>query len=219
MAECDTVNSTDKNSVACASIDKELLELFDVLTQYQHIRGSANQELKQAYFDLTLAKRSAGYRWISPDLYSGRAQAIATAAIDPRTGHVSIVRRDVARRRTSEKSSQEQQKEMGDEGQGRSGLRQRRERKGSANKDKDKEEPGEQNNGESDEMRALDDPLLWFGMLVPPSLKDAQRGFVTSLDRLIALGQVKQQLLVKQQRLQQRIAQTQQKKQEQGMKK
>ncbi|KAJ1842598.1 hypothetical protein H4R99_005904 [Coemansia sp. RSA 1722] len=192
-----TRSSTDSDGDARAAIDRELLELFDDLTQYQQMRDSANQELKHAYFDLALARRSAGYRWISPDLYSGRARAIATASVDPDTGRVSVVRRELARARTSKGRQQHQENK---EDEGRSGLRQRRQKKDTADK-----EPG--NNDDGDQERVLDDPLLWFGMLVPPSLKDAQRGFATSLDLLVALAQAKGQLTAKQQGLQHRISQ------------
>ncbi|KAJ2428537.1 hypothetical protein GGF41_001347, partial [Coemansia sp. RSA 2531] len=65
-----------------ALVDSQLFELFDCVAEYQQLRSNSNNLLRQAFFDLALAKRSAGYQWISPDLYSARAHAIATVSID-----------------------------------------------------------------------------------------------------------------------------------------
>ncbi|KAJ2376039.1 hypothetical protein GGI05_007064 [Coemansia sp. RSA 2603] len=135
-------------------IDDMTLELLGAVEEYQSLREASGQLAKQAYFDLTLARRSAGYRWISADLYSGRAQAIATATIDNKTNKLS----GAVKRRPTQRT---------------------------------------------DKGKTVDeDPVLWFGMLVPPKLKDAQGGFVAMLDQLMRLAQLKQQISSQQQRVQ-----------------
>ncbi|KAJ1724529.1 hypothetical protein LPJ53_001234 [Coemansia erecta] len=135
-------------------IDNMILGLLGMVEEYQRVREASGQLAKQAYFDLTLARRSAGYRWISADLYSGRAQAVATTTIDSETGELSGA---VERRPT-------QRTEKG--------------------------------------KTVDDDPVLWFGMLVPPKLKDAQSGFVAMLDQLAHLAQLRQRIARQQQRVQ-----------------
>ncbi|KAJ1808170.1 hypothetical protein LPJ56_006139, partial [Coemansia sp. RSA 2599] len=54
MADGSAASGANGDSDICAGIDKEMLGLFDALAQYQQMRGGANQELKQAFFDLAL---------------------------------------------------------------------------------------------------------------------------------------------------------------------
>ncbi|KAI7834247.1 hypothetical protein BX661DRAFT_195989 [Kickxella alabastrina] len=123
--------------------DTKLLQHFATLAQYQHTRERSSAALKQAFFVLAQARRSAGYSRISPDQYSGHAQPIATVNINAMEPDSSSITMTVARR--NEDSS---------------GV----------------------------------DPLLWFGMLVPPTLREAQSGFVDALDGLVALAQMKHEL-------------------------
>ncbi|KAJ2725334.1 hypothetical protein GGI07_001342 [Coemansia sp. Benny D115] len=134
-------------------IDADLLSLLDSVSQYQSVRAHSSDALKQAFFDISRAKRSQGYRWISPDQYSNRAQALATATIDPTTGDYSLVRREP-----------------------------------------EKPVVKKQEKDEKDDARDAGDPLLWFGVLVPPALRDAQRGFEGVLEDFVRLAQLKSQL-------------------------
>ncbi|KAJ1885319.1 hypothetical protein LPJ66_010175 [Kickxella alabastrina] len=124
--------------------DTKLLQHFATLAQYQHTRERSSAALKQAFFVLAQARRSAGYSRISPDQYSGHAQPIATVNINAMEPDSSDGTMAVARRNE-------------DSGGGV-------------------------------------DPLLWFGMLVPPTLREAQSGFVEALDGLVALAQMKREL-------------------------
>ncbi|KAJ1885298.1 hypothetical protein LPJ66_010186 [Kickxella alabastrina] len=123
--------------------DTKLLQHFATLAQYQHTRERNSAALKQAFFVLAQARRSAGYSRISPDQYSGHAQPIATVNINAMEPGSSGSTMTVARR---------------------------------------------------NEDSAGVDPLLWFGMLVPPTLREAQSGFVEALDGLVALAQMKREL-------------------------
>ncbi|KAJ2802183.1 hypothetical protein H4R20_003380 [Coemansia guatemalensis] len=192
-------------------IDDGLLELLDEFSEYQRIRESSNALLRQAFFDLSVARRSAGYQWISADMYSGRAQAITTVDVDPVADNISIVRKH-----RQEQCADEAQQEGSSEG-----LRRRRQASGAtASADSSDGEKDEHNSSDMDEQTATekrnsapsrvrsDDPLLWFGMLVPPALKKAQGGFVNALDQIVQLAQLKRQLEAKQKALQLMLDQT-----------
>lgn len=115
------------------AIDNALYDLLDSVVEYQELRKACGGQLRDAFFNLTLARRSAGYNRISPDLCSGKAKAIAT--IEP--AGVQIHRRAVENEK---------------------------------------------------------DPLMWFGMLVPPQLRKAQQEFVGSLNQLVKLAQLQRQI-------------------------
>ncbi|KAJ2456307.1 hypothetical protein EV183_000234 [Coemansia sp. RSA 2336] len=151
----DDINSNNQEK------DKQLLQALDTFAEYQNRREVAHSKLRQGYFDLALAKRTAGYRWISPDLYSGNAQAIKTVHIDPASGALSI-----------------QQGQAMHEQNDSQQLRRRKQKK----------------NAEKEQQDKSKDPLLWFGMLVPPALKDAQVQFNDALQVLVELAELKRQL-------------------------
>ncbi|KAJ2083120.1 hypothetical protein H4R24_001033 [Coemansia sp. RSA 988] len=192
----------DLHESAHQKIDEGLLELLDVFSEYQRIRESSNALLREAFFDLSVARRSAGYQWISADMYSGRAQAITTVDINPLTDTINIVRKH-----RQEQCADEVQQDGPSEG-----LRRRHQASDSrtstdgekdekVNSDKDEKTAIELGSSSPSRVRS-DDPLLWFGMLVPPALKKAQGGFVDALDQLVRLAQLKRQLEAKQNTLQ-----------------
>ncbi|KAJ2614581.1 hypothetical protein H4S08_001646 [Coemansia sp. RSA 1365] len=187
------------------NIDDDLLELLDMFSEYQRIRGSSNALLRQAFFDLSVARRSAGYQWISADMYSGRAQAITTVDVDPIADDITVVYR-----RQQEQCADEVQQEKP-----REVLRRRiptsktatavelsdEENDKHNDSDMDEKTSTEKRNSSPSRVRS-DDPLLWFGMLVPPALKEAQSGFVNALGQIVRLAQLKRQLEAKQKTLQ-----------------
>ncbi|KAJ1931185.1 hypothetical protein EC988_009868, partial [Linderina pennispora] len=129
---------------------------------YQQLQQSAGVTLRKAWFDLAQARRSAGYRWISPDQYSGNMRASAT--VDPET--MQIVRGVPVPEESEAESESESE----------------------TSKPKSK-------------SSKYSDPLHWFGMLVPPSLRDSQRGFQLSLDKLVELAQLQRHVMEGQRRL------------------
>ncbi|KAJ2746502.1 hypothetical protein GGI20_001277 [Coemansia sp. BCRC 34301] len=188
-----------------ASIDSQLFELFDCVEEYQQLRSISSSKLRQAFFDLALAKRSAGYQWISPDMYSGRAHAIATVVIDEEHPNaMQVVRRTPAKDTDAAETT-------GSNGEGDKEGRTLR-RRGGRNGSKDAELANSTGSEDKDEAKserntaAANDPLQWFGMLVPPSLKEAQSGFASSLDYFVQLAQLKRRLIQQQQAVQQALA-------------
>ncbi|KAJ2448680.1 hypothetical protein GGF42_005023 [Coemansia sp. RSA 2424] len=199
-----------------ASVDSQLFELFDCVAEYQQLRHSSSSTLRQAFFDLALAKRSAGYRWISPDLYNGRAHAIATVAIDEEYPNDLRVMRSNTHAEASSSNPEQTHSAISDSDKEGNVIRRRRRRL--SNRDESESaDPAASNDNEEDGDLASDgkvskkqqrsvaanDPLLWFGMLVPPSLKEAQSGFATSLDCFVQLAQLKRRLMQQQQEIQQ----------------
>ncbi|KAJ2513361.1 hypothetical protein GGI11_000768 [Coemansia sp. RSA 2049] len=163
----------DDEDAARLRIDAGLLNVLDRVAEYRRLRDEASASLRQAFFDLARAKRSAGYQWISPDLYSAHPRAIATVSVDE-THPIDNAAADESKiflvnRRMAEDSDQD-------------------------NSGSDDEKPRAR--------KPSKDPLLWFGMLVPPALKDAQKGFVASLDSLARLAHLAHTIQREQERLQ-----------------
>ncbi|KAJ2753601.1 hypothetical protein GGI19_003009 [Coemansia pectinata] len=196
-----------------ASIDNQLFELFDCVAEYQQLRSSSSILLRQAFFDLASAKRSAGYQWISPDLYSGRAHAIATVSIGEEHPIDMRVVRNNSRIDNGNEKGQGSDREKTDGGLKRRSRRhlssdESEHAKLTASGDEDEEDlPGDTEKPDKKQRSvAVNDPLLWFGMLVPPTLKAAQSGFVSSLDKFVQLAQLKHRLVQQQQALQEAMA-------------
>ncbi|KAJ2684213.1 hypothetical protein IWW39_005041 [Coemansia spiralis] len=180
-----------------ALIDSQLLELFGCVAEYQQLRDSSSSLLRQSFFNLAQAKRSAGYQWISPDLYSGRARAIATVSIDEEHPVSMRVVRNNSHTGSDDKQEQDSDKDNAD-----SGLRRRGQRSSDEAEDEE-DSPGDaEKPAKKQRAAAGNDPLLWFGMLVPPALKSAQSGFVSSLDQLVRLAQLKHRIAQQQLALQ-----------------
>ncbi|KAI9505087.1 hypothetical protein GGI25_000405 [Coemansia spiralis] len=173
------------------NIDDFMLELFDNIAEYRSIREESSAALRQAFFDLALAKRSAGYRWISPDLYSANAQAIATVAVCENSCEVvgGIYRRDIREIAGPDGSSSDCSDDAVDSEKDALSKRCSNSQKSKAKK----------------KCKASDNPLLWFGMLVPPKLKEAQGGFAASLDHFIRLAQLKRSMQLKQDAIKQSL--------------
>ncbi|KAJ1827374.1 hypothetical protein IWW55_006471 [Coemansia sp. RSA 2706] len=162
--------------------DDKLLQLLDIVAEYQSVRETSSSKLKQAYFDLARAKRAAGYQWISPDLYSNRAQAIAAVDIDS-AGAIGYTRRQPEARSANNEGA-------GEPSAG--GLRRRGDKQPNAEKAKDSDR--DLKGTEKSKAKLASDPLLWFGMLVPPALKEAQSQFTLSLEELVQLAELKRRL-------------------------
>ncbi|KAJ2735006.1 hypothetical protein IW152_001851 [Coemansia sp. BCRC 34962] len=196
-----------------ALIDSQLLELFDCVAEYQRLRDSSSRLLRQAFFNLTQAKRSAGYQWISPDLCSGRARAIATISVDEEHPVSMRVVRNNSHTDNDDEQERDSDTEKADVGLRRRGRRSSREsehvRAASSDGDSEEDLPGDAEKP-AKEQRAVagNDPLLWFGMLVPPALKSAQSGFVSSLDQFVRLAQLKHRIAQQQQALQELMSAT-----------
>ncbi|KAJ2663144.1 hypothetical protein IWW48_001465 [Coemansia sp. RSA 1200] len=163
----------DDEDAARLRMDAGLLNVLDHVSEYRRLRDEANASLRQAFFDLARAKRSTGYQWISPDLYSAHPRAIATVSVDETNPNDNAAADEseifIVNRRMSVDSDQD-------------------------------------DSGSEDEKprtrKTSKDPLLWFGMLVPPALKDAQKGFVASLGSLARLAHLAHTIGREQDRLQ-----------------
>ncbi|KAJ2806651.1 hypothetical protein H4R21_000777 [Coemansia helicoidea] len=186
----------DAHGEACQEADSSLLALLDCLAEYQGARASSGALLRQGFFDLAVARRSAGYRWISPGRHHGNARCTASVAIDGHSGDIRLVRSgsghapDTAARVADDCDQ---------------GVRRRRHQHASDNEGS--EGAASQLPPEESECAPADpdDPLLWFGVLVPPALRDAQGRFRAALDQLVRLAQLKAQLAQRRQQAQRAI--------------
>ncbi|KAJ2392803.1 hypothetical protein GGI23_005147 [Coemansia sp. RSA 2559] len=174
----------DHDDAQSQRLDDKMLRVLDSVAEYRCLRDQCNASFRHAFFALACAKRSAGYRWISPDLYNAHPTAIATVSIADSSGAGGL---EIA------------------------GVHRRQPGAGGRDNDDDDAAAEEEENDNDDEKKpqrrkALDDPLLWFGMLVPPTLKDAQNAFVASLDSLVRLAQLDWAIRSGQDELQNEIA-------------
>ncbi|KAJ2783923.1 hypothetical protein H4R18_001406 [Coemansia javaensis] len=98
MAETRTDSTTTttpepQHDQRCGEADSELLAALEVLGEYRAAREASSAALRQGFFDLAVARRSAGYRQISAGMCSGSARAGATVRVNEAAGTIGPVRR------------------------------------------------------------------------------------------------------------------------------
>ncbi|KAJ2712591.1 hypothetical protein H4R19_002676 [Coemansia spiralis] len=192
----------DSRDAACDNADSELLALLECLAEYQEARESSGALLRQGFFELALARRSAGYRWISPERHHGNARSTASVDVDQDTHNIRLVCGGPERTPSAACGKAD--------GDSQGGVRQRRGRHTGSDENSDTDSSaacGLPSSPDEDKHVAADpgDPLLWFGVLVPPALRDAQGHFRAALAQLVRLAQLKTQLARLQQQAQQAI--------------
>ncbi|KAJ1668302.1 hypothetical protein IW140_000393 [Coemansia sp. RSA 1813] len=177
------------------SVDNKMLAVLDSVAEYRRLRDECGASFRQAFFELARAKRSAGYQWISPDLYNANPKAIATVSITGSTDDDGDGDGDCG---DGMEISGVHRREADTHSCSETGSTTSNSNASSREADKDEELEDEKPR----RRKASDDPLLWFGMLVPPPLKDAQKGFVASLDTLVRLAQLHHTIRCEQKELQ-----------------
>ncbi|XP_013152634.2 coiled-coil domain-containing protein 115 [Falco rusticolus] len=144
-----------------AALDAAALELLDALETLQERRQVLTQLLRQGWLSLSQARYSLGCHRVSSLQYG--ATMVPRVRVLPREGTPHFDEVPGTARDTEDPDPQQE---------GGDGLRQRRgppEKRGAP-------------------PRAPPDPLAWFGVLVPPSLRQAQGSFVQGVTVAVELA-------------------------------
>ncbi|XP_043540614.1 coiled-coil domain-containing protein 115 [Chiloscyllium plagiosum] len=171
----------------CESLDRRLLRYLRDVEGLAERRGRLERRMEQGWFSLSKARYSMGNKWVTSLQYG--PQMVPLARVDVslnEDGHRSFkVERVDSGELTSAGGVEEDQKEVlevGAQGQ----VRRRKARWGAQEGQQLKSEGEPASDSQASEEKpavraggrqSSQDPLRWFGVLVPQSLRDAQAAF------------------------------------------
>ncbi|XP_035675766.1 coiled-coil domain-containing protein 115-like [Branchiostoma floridae] len=174
-------------STVCERLDELIVELFDKLEALTAARKRMDDHLKQGYFNLAKARYSLGVKGVGQIQY---------AAIMEPLVHVHVSEEDSCSkfnldRIIPNKSSSGAAKKVSFDDQ-ESKVRRRHTGRGDEENEEQREGSDEEEDDEVAELssgvedlelhqvvdpHSLQDPLRWFGILVPPCLRHGQHSF------------------------------------------
>lgn len=169
-------------------LDEELLRFMDQLELLEEKRGRLNSFIEQGWFSMSKARYSMGNKQVSALQYGSEMEPLVR--VDARTmtnGEAEFHTERMKQNLSADAATDSQPVE--DLGPKEEGVRRRiKEKKDSTEEDKG-EKPASKTEsaavGSSDtksEHNPQQDPLKWFGILVPQSLKQAQSSFKQAIE-------------------------------------
>ncbi|XP_054905572.1 coiled-coil domain-containing protein 115 [Poeciliopsis prolifica] len=181
---------------ACLSMDEKLLYFMDQLELLEEKRKTLNSLIEQGWFSISKARYSMGNKQVSALQFANEMEPLVSV-------HVRTLENDKVEFcavRSSQKCSDGFVKESSsieDIGPQEEGVRRRKNAKSDVAEKKTSEDVSskkvsEVNPGKKRDHNPQQDPLKWFGILVPQSLKQAQSSFqqVIELSAEIAALQI-----------------------------
>ncbi|KAL8164165.1 UNVERIFIED_CONTAM: hypothetical protein K2H54_047097 [Gekko kuhli] len=202
-------------SEVCEELDQTILHLFDVLESLQTKRESFNRLVEQGWFSLSKSRYAMGNKSVSALQYGHQMTPLTRVnARKNKEGQVEFhVVSEVADTSKPKAENTATVEEIGPSDQG---LRRRK----GGGKTEAPVQPQEETSQPAEKL-GKQDPLTWFGILVPQSLRQAQKTFQegirlaaeiasmqneieTTRRRYRALLEEKRQLLAKESVLEQR---------------
>ncbi|XP_068026598.1 coiled-coil domain-containing protein 115 [Melanerpes formicivorus] len=153
-----------------AALDAAALELLEALERLQEKRGLLGDLLRQGWFSLSQARYSLGCHRVSSLQYG--AAMVPRVRVRPRQDPGGPLRFEEV------PGTGEDPQELRREGD--SELRQRR--------------PPPKTEGAAPRPKPPVDPLTWFGVLVPPSLRQAQGSFCQAVSLALEVAELQGQV-------------------------
>lgn len=158
-------------------IDVKLLRFMDQLELLEEKRASLNALIEQGWFSISKARYSMGNKQVSSLQYASEIEpllCVHTQSLD--NGEIQF-----STNKVNEKSN-EDLKPVEDIGPQETGVRQRKQKKPNVDKKEESERTIPEQLQEIKKVPKCvhspqQDPLKWFGILVPQSLKQAQSSF------------------------------------------
>lgn len=162
-------------------LDEELLRFMDQLELLEEKRATLNSLIEQGWFSISKARYAMGNKQVSTLQYASEIEPLV--CVHARTLENGEV--DFSTERLKQKGSNEDGKDarpIEDIGPQEEGVRRRIKPKKEITEKEAHEEVNSQQAPEVTSVRKSDqnpqqDPLKWFGILVPQSLKQAQSSF------------------------------------------
>ncbi|XP_005808695.1 coiled-coil domain-containing protein 115 [Xiphophorus maculatus] len=181
---------------SCLLLDEKLLYFMDQLELLEGKRKTLNSLIEQGWFSISKARYSMGNKQVSALQFANEMEPLVSV-------HVRTLENDEVEFcavRSSRKCNDEFVKEptsIEDIGPQEEGIRRRKNTKSDVaekktSEDISSEKAPEVNPGRKRDHNPQQDPLKWFGILVPQSLKQAQSSFkqVIELSAEIAALQI-----------------------------
>ncbi|KAM4736997.1 coiled-coil domain-containing protein 115 [Anableps anableps] len=177
---------------SCLLLDEKLLRFMDQLELLEEKRNTLNSLIEQGWFSISKARYSMGNKQVSALQFANEMEPLVSV-------HVSTLENDVVEfctERASQKCNDETAKELTsieDIGPQEEGIRRRKTTKSDITEKKTSgDTDSEKAPGRKKDHNPQQDPLKWFGILVPQSLKQAQSSFkqVIELSAEIAALQI-----------------------------
>lgn len=162
-------------------LDEKLLRFMDQLELLEEKRAALNSLIEQGWFSISKARYSMGNKHVSALQYASEIEPLV--CVHARTLDSGEV--DFCSERVKQKCSNEAGKDaksIEDIGPQEEGVRRRIKPKKDTTKKEASEEASSEKAPEVTPVRKIEqnpqqDPLKWFGILVPQSLKQAQSSF------------------------------------------
>ncbi|RVE70582.1 hypothetical protein OJAV_G00065940 [Oryzias javanicus] len=162
-------------------MDEKLFRFMDLLELLEKKRATLNSLIEQGWFSITKARYSMGNKQVSALQYASEMEPLVWV-------HTRALENDEMQfftERNTQKSSRESSDELlsvEDIGPQEEGLRRRNKTRKDTIKKKDTEgaktdKGSEVNSARKKDSNPQQDPLKWFGILVPQPLKQAQSSF------------------------------------------
>ena len=179
------------------TLDELLLEFFEKLETLEGLRNGLTNAMKHGFLSMSKARYSMGNKAVGEMQYA-RNMIASTLVLEEDNCSNSEDDQETLKPDLScsevvfdgGKRKKESCKGLEDlEGNQKSGLRQR-----TAGKNNQEEDLGEQNETGSSSKEKSTDPLKWFGVLVPTSLRDCQKEFKTACRFSFEIVQLEQEV-------------------------
>lgn len=162
-------------------LDEKLLRFMDQLELLEEKRAALNSLIEQGWFSISKARYSMGNKHVSALQYASEIEPLV--CVHARTLDSGEV--DFCSERVKQKCSNEAEKDaksIEDIGPQEEGVRRRIKPKKDTTEKEASEEASSEKAPEVTPVRKIEqnpqqDPLKWFGILVPQSLKQAQSSF------------------------------------------
>lgn len=163
------------------SLDEKLLGFMEQLELLEEKRATLNSLIEQGWFSISKARYSMGNKQVSALQYASEIEPLVcvhTRTLD--SGKVDFCTERVKQK--SSKEAGEYAKSVEDIGPQEEGVRRRNKPKQEiaekgANEEARSEKAAEITAIRKNDQNPQQDPLKWFGILVPQSLKQAQSSF------------------------------------------
>ncbi|XP_029013404.1 coiled-coil domain-containing protein 115 [Betta splendens] len=161
-------------------LDKKLLQFMDQLELLEEKRATLNSLIEQGWFSISKARYSMGNKQVSALQYASEIEPQVHVHTRKLSSDESVFCTErLSQNKESDVASVE---DIGSE----EGIRRRNKPKDFGEKEAQQKTSGEKASkvtpGKRSEQNPDQDPLRWFGILVPQSLKQAQMSFKQVID-------------------------------------
>lgn len=158
-------------------LDAKLISFFDILTLLYKEQEKLDEQIKDGFFNMSRARYSMGVKFVGIDqIHEDKMMALMKVEV----GEVGKEDMFTAFSNVGTEVEKEEVETLG--------LRKR-----NLVHSPKKSSPVEKET--PTKPKAQQDPIKWFGVLVPPSLRQCQNQFKSSLNTSIAIANLKQKLL------------------------